>query len=82
MIAELCGSDRVQIVVEKQALGLQIAWADISLIRGRCSSSFPIFAGNFFNSKEWHLLGKVVFGRIAIGLIDEELLGIGIADVL
>jgi len=82
VIAELFGTDRVQIIVEQQTLGLQTTWADIRVIRGRFSSTIPIFAGNFFNSKEWHLLGKVVSVRIFVGLIDEELLGIGIADVL
>lgn len=82
MLAELCGSGRVQVVVVRQALGLQILWSDVSSIRGRCSSTDRIFAGNLFNSKVWHLLGKGVSSRVFLGLIDEELLRIGIAYVL
>lgn len=82
MLAELCGSGRVQVVVVEQALGLQILWSDVSSVGGRCSSTDRIFAGNLFNSIVWHLLGKGVGSSVLVGIIDEELLGIGIAYVL
>lgn len=82
MLAELCGSGCVQVVVVDQALGLQILWSDINSVICRCSSTDRIFAGNLFNSIVWHLLGKGVSSRVFVGLIDEELLGIGVAYVL
>lgn len=82
VIAELFGTDRVQIIVEHQTLGLQTTWADVRVITGRFSCTFSLCAFNFFKSIEWHLLGKGFSLRIFVGVIDEELLGIGIADVL
>lgn len=57
-------------------LGLQVCDTVAIAVRGRCSSSSVCFAGYFFNGIVWHLLRKVVSGRLAIGLIDEEVVDV------
>jgi hypothetical protein len=45
-------------------------------IRGRFSSTSVCLAGYVFNGLVWHLLGKVVSDRLALGLIDEEVVDV------
>lgn len=57
-------------------LGLQVFDTVSISLGGRCSSSSVCLAGYFFNGIVWHLLGKVVGGRLAICLIDEEVVDV------
>jgi len=66
----------VAILVVDHGLGLQMFDTVSIRIGGRCSSSSAGFAGYFFNGIVWHLLGKVVSDRLAIGLIDEEVVDV------